>query len=87
MQSKAFTPDGDGVNDEVFVYAQGLDYFEFLIFNRWGQLVFQTKDILQAWDGTYNNEELEMEIYTYIIKAKGPSNDDVIQKGQIQLIR
>ena len=52
-----------------------------------GQLVFQTKDILEAWDGTYNNEELEMEIYTYIIKAKGPSNDDVIQKGQIQLIR
>lgn len=84
---KAFTPDGDGINDQIQVYTKGLKEYELLIFNRWGQVIFESKDANQAWDGTFNNIELEVETYTYIIRALSENNENILQKGQIQLIR
>lgn len=62
----AFTPNGDGVNDVIYVDGWGikkLNYFR--IFNRWGQLLFESFDIKTGWDGTYKGVPQNMETYIY----------------------
>ena len=53
----AFTPNGDGLNDEFIVKGGGIDpaTFEMKIFNRWGELVFHSQEIDKGWNGTMNN--------------------------------
>lgn len=65
----AFTPDGDGLNDcfKVFVI-QFLNY-SISIFNRWGQLVYQSNDPNQCWDGSYNGE-VKQDVYSYKISVQ-----------------
>ena len=62
----AFSPNGDGNNDgfRPIVVDDNIDFdsWEFSIYNRWGELVFKTNDVNEAWDGTYNGEVL----YQYI---------------------
>lgn len=48
----AFTPNGDGLNDQFIIFGQFIHSFRMSIFNRWGELVFTTEDISQGWDGT-----------------------------------
>lgn len=62
----AFTPDFDGVNDEFkIVHSCDLTGFEIQIFNRWGALVYEGRDIDQSWDGTFNGEAVASGVYTY----------------------
>jgi gliding motility-associated-like protein len=65
----AFTPDGDGLNDEFKAIGQpdNLTSFRIMIFNRWGQMVFETKDITHSWDGTYKNQAAPAGTYVYRI--------------------
>jgi len=50
----AFTPNGDGLNDQFVVYGSFVNSFRMSIFNRWGEMIFSTEDINQGWDGTMN---------------------------------
>ncbi len=62
----AFTPDGDGVNDEFKIgHSCDIESFSLQIFNRWGQMVFQSSSIDNSWDGTVNGERAPMGVYTY----------------------
>ncbi len=62
----AFTPNGDGNNDLIFVRGWGIkSLVEFKIYNRWGQLVFETSDINQGWDGRFNGKDQNNDTYTY----------------------
>jgi gliding motility-associated-like protein len=63
----AFTPDGDGLNDEFKAIGQPdkLTSFSMKIFNRWGQMVFETKDVTQGWDGTYQGKPSPSGTYVY----------------------
>ena len=63
----AFTPDGDGLNDEFKAIGQpdNLSSFSMTIFNRWGQMVFETKDVTQGWDGTYQGKPAPSGTYVY----------------------
>ena len=77
----SFTPDGDGFNN-VFtpIFTSGIDIhtFEMSIFNRWGEMVFETQDPLVGWDGSYGNKGLDVQsgVYTYKISFKSPQLDD-----------
>ena len=53
----AFTPNGNGKNDEFRVYGYGIELstFEMRIFNRWGEQVYKTNDYFEGWNGAYNN--------------------------------
>lgn len=88
----AFTPNGDGVNDIVYVRGWGLESIEeFTVYNRWGQVVFTTNDIEQGWDGTMNGVPQNMDTYAYIVKVRpfpeaSPSSHPPIT-GYIKLIR
>jgi gliding motility-associated-like protein len=64
----ALTPNGDGINDQWLV--GGLEYFpeaSVMVFNRWGQLLFESKGYTAAWDGTYKGENLATADYYFII--------------------
>ncbi len=86
----AFSPNGDGLND-VFeaVYNCGLS-FQLYVYNKWGQIVFQSNDINEGWDGTYNGSPVDTGTYTYQLKYQTVFNGTElteIQEGRVQLIR
>ncbi len=83
----AFTPDGDGLNDVFKVVYLGLIEVEtFMVFNRWGQLVYESNDIDQGWDGTHNDKPAISDVYVYLIKLKTPG-ETIELKGDVTLIR
>ena len=63
----AFTPDGDGLNDEFIAIGQpdNLTSFSMKIFNRWGQMIFETNDITLGWNGTYQGSPSPAGTYVY----------------------
>ncbi len=85
----AFTPNGDNLNDRIkpiLVGMKSLDYFR--IFNRWGQLVYESNNTkLLGWDGNINGTPQKSEVYVYIAKATDFNNKVVTEKGTILLIR
>jgi len=82
-----FSPNGDGQNDKLFVRGSGFDEFELLIFNRIGELVFQSKDESIGWDGTYKGKDQEVDVYMYILKGKCIDGEELFYKGNITLLR
>lgn len=87
----AFTPNGDGKNDYYLGKGrlEGIREFQLTIWNRWGQLVFQTNDPTQGWNGRVNNQG-EMSpngVYPVIVKYKGPRGEAIELTGKAALIR
>jgi gliding motility-associated-like protein len=82
----AFTPNGDGINDEIYIYTQpGATVVSFQIFDRWGEKVH---DGPYAWDGTYKGEPCSPGVYVYLATVKVVDNTDAVKcKGSITLIR
>jgi gliding motility-associated-like protein len=65
----AFSPNGDGVNDSFGpTYSCDIIYFELQVFNRWGELIYQTTDINAPWEAKINNEPLPLGAYIYKIR-------------------
>lgn len=73
----AFTPDGDEFNQRWQFYVSGIDEynFELLIFNRWGEIVWETHDINATWDGTYHDQLVPNGAYTWVARVKDMYND------------
>ena len=70
-----FTPNQDGVNDSYLITAKGILEFNIVIVNRWGNVVFESNDILNSWDGTANGQPCQDGVYFYVIKAKSATQD------------
>lgn len=72
-----FTPDDDEFNQDWGVHISGIDIynFELLIFNRWGQIIWESHDPAASWDGTFNGEYVQQGTYTWTIEAKDLVND------------
>lgn len=84
----AFTPNGAGENDIVYVKGHGIEeLFYFRIYNRWGELIFETNDINVGWDGTYKGEAQNMETYIYQAKVRFYNGEFEEKGGSITLIR
>ncbi len=84
----AFSPNKDGKNDIYRIISLSHDQLIFFrIANRWGQIVFDTKDIGKGWDGTINGTPAEIGTYFYVLKYKCVDNREVVQKGDLTLIR
>ncbi len=83
----AFTPNGDGFNDELFVKGKGVLTIDFSVYNRLGQQVFHTKDMTESWDGSYKGSLQENEIYVYTLSADLADGTTVNRQGNISLIR
>jgi len=83
-----FSPNGDGSNDVFYVRGTGFDEFQLIIYNRWGEKVFETEDNSKGWVGTYKEEPLNPGVYVYYVFAKYTlDGSEVIKKGNITLIK
>jgi gliding motility-associated-like protein len=84
----AFTPNGDGLNDilkPICVGIQYLDYFR--IYNRWGQLVFETQEIGKGWDGYFKSKLQDTNTFVYTAEGVDYLGNRIRKKGSITLIR
>jgi gliding motility-associated-like protein len=86
----AFIPDGNGRNDIFMPYLNNInvDLYEFMIFNRWGELVFTTKNLNEGWDGTYKGMNSPDGVYVW--KIEYAIKGEVIIKemyGHVTLLR
>ncbi len=87
----AFTPGNDGLNDAFKPISdiESYTYYRFVIFNRWGQKLFETSNPNMAWDGIYDNKLCENGVYIWSLHAKSncSAGDKNFQKGIVHLIR
>jgi len=88
----AFTPNGDGLND-IFKVIPKYDYvkrYKLSIYNRWGQMVYETMDINKGWDGTYKGSQCILGAYIYHIVyeefGQQPVENKVVE-GTVMLVR
>jgi len=82
----SFTPNGDDHNDTLFVRGVGIEELKFRIYNRWGELIFETDSPEIGWDGTFKGIEAPIGEYIYTLYAKG-FREKKYQNGQIFLLR
>lgn len=84
----AFTPNGDGINDLIFVNGWGIKrIIEFRIYNRWGKEVFFSDDASIAWDGTVDGSPASIDTYAYVVKAEMWNGETIVKNGTFNLIR
>jgi len=83
----AFTPNGDGINDLVNVRGFGISKMDWRIYNRWGQLVFQTGSMNEGWDGKYKGVLQPQEVYVYVLDVTFTDGTTFRKKGDITLLR
>ena len=83
----AFSPNGDGVNDILRVRGLNLLELELKIFDRWGELVFETTDQSIGWDGTFKGKEVDPDVYVYHLRVICFDEQENLIKGNITLIR
>ena len=83
-----FTPNGDGSNDVFTVSGTNLSDVNCVIFNRWGQKLYEWDRVKGSWDGrTLSGEECPDGTYFYIVEAKGKDGAEYFKKGGFSLIR
>ncbi|MBX2931230.1 MAG: PKD domain-containing protein [Chitinophagaceae bacterium] len=84
---KAFTPNGDGINDVIYVQGFGIKKMIWRIFNRWGKLVFTGISLARGWNGVYNGEPLPQDVYNYTLDVEFSDGTKNTLKGDITLLR
>ena len=82
-----FSPNGDGNNDIAFVRGVGVEYLNFVIYDRWGEKVFETNDLSNGWDGTFRGKKMNNGVFVYYLQATFKNGEEVTKKGDITLIR
>lgn len=85
----AFSPNNDGHNDLFILHGfeNCVTTFSFIIFDRWGEKVFETENPAASWDGTFQGKPLNSAVFVYYINAALNSGEKIDKKGNISLIR
>lgn len=83
----AFSPNGDGENDVLYVRGPAIKEMVFRIYDRWGEMVFESFDRSTGWDGTFRGKEMDPDVYDYYLKAICIDNVESIVKGNVTLLR
>ena len=83
----AFTPNGDGINDQIHVRGYGIDKLNWSIYNRWGELVFESLSQDAGWDGKYKGVLQPQEVYTYLLNVQFTDGTKYRKTGDITLLR
>ena len=83
----AFSPDQDGVNDTFGIIGENVANFNLKIYNRWGELLFETSNTNERWDGTYRGKQVAEGVYVYTLIGKEVSSGRSISKtGTVSLL-
>ena len=84
----AFSPNGDNLNERFFIRANGLRKLNFLrVFSRYGELVFETTDATDGWDGSYRGQKASPGVYVYTAQIACGETSPVVLTGNVTLIR
>lgn len=83
----AFSPNGDGTNDRIFVRGYGIDKMTWRIYNRWGVQVYVSNNQTEGWDGRYKGRLQPQDVYHYTLQIEFTNGDKVSKKGDITLLR
>jgi len=85
---KAFTPNGDNNNDMFIVRGLNIKELHFIVWDRWGEKVYETKDILAlGWDGTYNGKESTPDSYAWYLEVTCGNGATYVNKGNVTLLK
>jgi gliding motility-associated-like protein len=84
---QAFSPNNDGVNDFAVVFANNSKSFSMKIYNRWGELVFESNDVNNPWNGTYKGADCPQDNYTYILDVTMQNGKSYHKQNSILLLR
>lgn len=82
-----FAPNGNGVNDILYVRGSGIQTITFRVFDRWGQKVFETTDQNTGWDGSFKGRPLDTGVFVYTLDGSFYSRTKISQKGNVTLKR
>ena len=82
-----FTPNDDDLNSGFGVVGNGFDEFKMMIFNRWGELLFESQDPNLKWDGTYRGKECKVDVYVYRVEYRDYKGKQQTALGSVTLLR
>jgi len=82
----AFSPNGDGKNDVFKIYSNIVAHQEIRIFSQWGELIYQTSNMGEGWDGTAKGKSQPAGVYIYAIRLKLTDGTEVVRKGSFNLL-
>lgn len=83
----AFSPNGDGNNDILFVRGNNVAAIDFHVFDRWGQEVFKSVHQSIGWDGSFNGSQLNSAVFMYYINITYADGKTETVKGNVTLVR
>lgn len=85
----SFTPNGDQLNDFFMVKGLDITYFQMMIFNRWGDLIFETEKLDSGWNGMRNGKLVELDVYVWKVKYKTLCDKNLVKTkiGHVSVIR
>jgi gliding motility-associated-like protein len=84
----AFTPNGDGRNDRFNIIPVGItEIMFFKILNRWGQVIYSSKNTSRGWDGTRNGTPQPSGTYVWMVEGKTSTGSVLKKQGTLVLIR
>ena len=83
----AFSPNGDGKNDVLYVRGNFIESLVFRVYDRWGELVFETTDQSQGWDGMYKGKPADPAVFDYYLETICWTGEKYFKKGNITVIR
>ncbi|HRN80053.1 MAG TPA: gliding motility-associated C-terminal domain-containing protein [Ferruginibacter sp.] len=83
----AFTPNGDGINDFFRVYGHQIRETEMLIFNQWGEKIYEAKNTINGWNGRHKGKLQPSGVYIYVVRITLNNGEVLNRKGSINLLR
>ncbi|MCO5946269.1 gliding motility-associated C-terminal domain-containing protein [Mucilaginibacter flavidus] len=85
--ANAFTPNGDGKNDVVYVHNENIKTLKFYVYSQWGELLFMSQSQQNGWDGTFKGKAEPAGVYVYYVEITLTNGEKVNKKGTITLLR
>lgn len=83
----AFSPNGDNENDVLYVRGNMIKEMTFRVFDRWGELMFESHDRAHGWDGTFRGKKMDPDVYDYYLQVTCIDEVETIIKGNITLLK
>jgi len=83
-----FTPNGDGHNDIFEVHTNAIDEFRLLVFDRWGEMIFDSElSSLNGWDGSLDGLDLPPDVYGYCVQVSCEEGEEFVKTGNVTLVK
>jgi gliding motility-associated-like protein len=84
----SFTPNGDGINETFYPVVTGAEFYEFWIFNRWGEQIYDSSNLGAPWPGTYKGKDVQEDVYVWKLHIKEKNTAKVHDLvGHVTIIR